>query len=130
MLHYLYRSTNSGKLCLIGYPALLILIVSIIPEYLSCLQHNVLSNIIGFFNSFGLMQRMKNGWQLDSVLINESKLFLNCVDKVGVLFLVSDPIPISSAKICCRNLLPLIVISWSKSGLKVSRFFSKKPLVS
>lgn len=40
----LYLSTKSLKRCLIGYPARLILIVSIIPEYLSCLQHSSLSN--------------------------------------------------------------------------------------
>ena len=39
-----YRSTNSLKLWRMGYPALLIRMVSIIPEYLSWRQHNSLSN--------------------------------------------------------------------------------------
>lgn len=59
---------------------------------------------IGFLYSFGLMHLMKKGWQLHSVFMSESKDFLNCVDNVGALFLVSEPIPMSSTKQACRNL--------------------------
>ena len=33
---------------------------------------------------------MKNGWQLERVRISESRDFLNCVDRVGAFFLVSE----------------------------------------
>lgn len=59
---------------------------------------------IGFLYSFGLMHLMKKGWQLHKVFMRESSDFLNCVDNVGALFLVSDPIPMSSTKQAWRNL--------------------------
>lgn len=82
---------------------------------------------IGFLNSLGFMQRMKKGWHVLRVFIKQSRDFLNCVDNVGVLFLVSDPIPISSANNSFRNLLFEIWINCNKSALNVSLFFSRNP---
>ena len=82
---------------------------------------------IGFLNSLGLIQRMKKGWQLLKVFISKSRDFLNWVDNVGARFLVSEPIPMSSANKSWRNLFVEIWINWRRSALKVSRFFSRNP---
>lgn len=84
---------------------------------------------IGFFNSFGLIHLIKNGWQVHSVFISKSKDFLNCVDNVGARFLVSDPIAISSANKTFRNLFEETWINCRRSALNVSRFFSRKPVL-
>ena len=70
---------------------------------------------------------MKKGWQLLKVFISKSRDFLNWVDNVGARFLVSEPIPMSSANNSWRNLFDEIWINWSRSALKVSRFFSRNP---
>lgn len=72
---------------------------------------------------------MKNGWQVHKVFISRSKDFLNCVDKVGALFLVSEPITISSANKVFKYLFVEISINCNKSALNVSRFFSRKPVL-
>lgn len=46
---------------------------------------------MGLFRSLGLMQRTKDGSQLNSIFINTSKDLLNCALSVGDLFLVSSP---------------------------------------
>ena len=85
---------------------------------------------IGFLYSFGLMHLMKKGLHWLKVFINDSRDFLNCDDKVGALFRVSEPMFRSSLNRFCRNLFLDTWISWSKSAENVSRFFSKKFLVS
>jgi hypothetical protein len=59
--------------------------------------------------------------------MSESSDFLNCVDSVGALFLVSEPIPMSSANSSLRKLLEEMWISCRRSALKVSLFFSRNP---
>ena len=76
--------------------------------------------------SFGLMQRIKNGWQAERIAMRESRDFLNCVPKVGARFLVSVPSWNSLRKRFRRNLLLVSCKSFIRSWLKVSRFFSKK----
>ncbi len=103
----LYLSTNSENVCLIGYPARRIRIVSIIPEYRNWRQQSSRSNIygklchctpdrgrktriaftMGLLYSFGLMHRTKKGLQLPKVAIKASRLFLNWFAKVVILFL-------------------------------------------
>lgn len=74
----------------IGYPALRIRMVSIIPEYLNWRTQSSLSISSGLFVSFGLMQRTKKGWHASRVFINASSDCLNCRPSVGAFFLVSD----------------------------------------
>lgn len=90
-------------------------------------MHQEKNNTIGFLYSFGLIHLIKKGWQEQRVFIRESKDFLNWVDKVGALFLVSEPIPMSSANNSFRNLLLEMWTNWRRSALNVSLFFSKKP---
>lgn len=71
---------------------------------------------------------MKNGWHVHKVFISKSNDFLNCVDKVGVLFLVSEPMTISSANNVFKNEFVEMCINCNKSMLNVSRFFSRKPI--
>ena len=95
--------------------------------------HTVLNEknlTIGFLNSFGLMHLTKNGLHCPSVFINCSNDFLNCEDKVGVLFRVSEPMFKSELNICCKNLFFDTWISCSRSAEKLSLFFSRNPLVS
>ena len=54
---------------------------------------------MAFLNSFGLMHRTKKGLHLLRVFMRASNDFLNCEDNVGALFLVSDPMLMSSWKI-------------------------------
>jgi hypothetical protein len=46
---------------------------------------------------------MKNGLQSSRVVIKASNDFLNWADRVGVRFLVSDPMLNSSEKIDCKK---------------------------
>ena len=59
----------------------------------------------GFFNSFGLMQRTKKGWQADSVRIKDSRDFLNWMDRVDAFLRESALASISWMKRTLRNLL-------------------------
>ena len=85
---------------------------------------------MGFLYSFGLMHLIKNGLHWLNVFIRDSRDFLNCDDRVGALFLVSEPMLRSSLNKVCRNLFLETWINCSKSALKVSLFFSRKFLVS
>ncbi len=82
---------------------------------------------LGFLCSFGLIHLTKNGWHAPSVFISASRDFLNCAPKVGGFFLVSDAALMSAVKSIFKYLLPEVSISWTKSGLKVSLFLSRKP---
>lgn len=72
-------------MCRIGYPAFRIRMVSIIPEYRSCLQHNSLSN----------------SYKLDPDLIEFDNFNTNKTNHKTVYFNLSDSwiIPVSWAKI-------------------------------
>lgn len=92
--------------------------------------HMVQIPTIGFLNSFGLTHRTKKGLHWPKVCMSISKLFLNCDDKVGARFLVSDPMLKSPANICCKNRFLDTWINWRRSALNVSLFLSRKLLVS
>ena len=83
---------------------------------------------LGFFNSFGLMHRTKKGWQALSVFMSRSSDCRNCVPRVGVRLRVSVPIENSSLKRPLRYLNLDLWMTWTRSALNVSRFFSKKPV--
>jgi len=53
--------------------------------------YNAVKLTSGFLNSFGLMQRTKNGWQVFKVFISASRDFLNCEPRVGERLRVSGP---------------------------------------
>lgn len=76
-------------------------------------------------NSFGLMHRMKNGWQAESVFISESNEVRNCSDKVIPLRVVS--LRLSPVNKFSRNVLVVCEVNSRRSLLTVSRFFSRKP---
>ena len=82
---------------------------------------------IGFLNSLGLTHLTKNGWHAESVRISRSSDCLNCAPSVGVRFRVSVPMATSSLKSPLRYLNLDRWMTWIRSALNVSRFFSRKP---
>lgn len=65
------------------------LMVSIMPEYLSCLVHSSRSKVRASLNSLGLMQRTKKGWHWLRVCMRDSSDFLNWMARVGDFLRVS-----------------------------------------
>ena len=94
------------------YPTFIIIIIFLTPALLC---------------SFGLMHLTKNGWHCPRVFMSESRDFLNCVPRVGDFLRVSPLCLMSWKNRRLRYLFPAVSMSLMKSGLKVSRFLSRKP---
>lgn len=106
---YLYLSTNSWNLSLIGYPACLIFMVSSIPKNLNCSKTTGISNFIGALSLFGFIHLTNQGLHFD---IESKRLWReseNLAATVGVLgFIVTN-----------RPLVPLgsvLVFPWFNNG--------------
>lgn len=82
---------------------------------------------LGFLTSFGLIQRTKNGWHELKVFIRASSDLLNCVPRVGGFLRVSLLAAKSFSNSTFKNCSLEVLMSLTKSGLKVSLFLSKKP---
>lgn len=81
----------------------------------------------GFFNSFGFIQRMKNGWHAYRDFIKLSKDVLNCVDRVSCFLPPSRSFKISPNKSFNHVLLDCFIRE-RISELKESLFLSKNPV--
>ena len=137
---YLYLSTNCWNFILTGYPDWRILIVSNIPAYLNCSSTTGMSKRMGLLSLLGLMQRINQGLQRDIDSRSCCKLSLKRAATVGVLgFIVTKRplLPLGRVRVCAwlTNGLAIAAtkgslledISSTTSGLRTSRFLSRKP---